>query len=295
MSEDTHTLSETVLARWSAAVAPCFDPDTVDAIPRQLGVALKALVPHDFTTLVILNRNAAPLVVHDEFTEDVEPVAFEQSPYVFDPPYQHLLAGTLPVTCRLRDLMPEGFEESDFFRYYYDHAEAFDDYLFNIPVGESSIFQVAMTRVGADCDFVDDECARFDAVEPIVTQAVRRFANLRRPELESAHRDANQFHRHLHYVIENFGSSLLTARERQVVAMSLKGYSDALTADRLSISTSTLRNHKKSIYRKLGVTSQGQVFGLLLEALALGPSGTGGMDPVATLLAARPGKMVPTG
>lgn len=287
--------SVAVLARWSAAIAPCFDPDAgLEILPR-LSAALKALVPHDFTTCVILSHDAAPLVIHSELSDEVEPIAFERSPYIFDPPYQRLLSGTLPATCRLRDLMPQGFEDSEFYRYYYSHVETFDDYLFNIPVSERSICQVAMTRVGADAAFSDEECASFDAVQPVVYRVVSRHTASRRRELNVAHRNANTFHRHLNQVLDEFGSSLLTERERDVVRLSLRGYSDSLAADRLNISTSTLRNHKKSIYRKFGVSSQGQVFGLLLEALALNPGETRGTDPVSVVLAARQGEMVPIG
>lgn len=295
MDQESRIAQDTDLARWSEAIAACFDPDASAEIPTRLAVALKALVPHDFTTCVVLNRNTAPLVIHDEFTDEVEPIAFERSPYVFDPPYQHLLAGTLPITCRLRELMPDGFEQSDFYRYYYDHVASFDDFLYNIPVGRGSIVQVALTRIGSDCDFDEHECAILVAVEPLVSQSVGCYIATQSQDIASHDNRADALHDRLSAVVDNFGSSVLTQRERQVVGMLLKGFSDALAAERLVISTSTLRNHKKSIYRKLGVTSQGQVFSILLDALALDPEDIADWDPVPAVLAARRKKIARTG
>ena len=50
--------------------------------------------------------------------------------------------------------------------------------------------------------------------------------------------------------------AMLSRREREILAMIAKGESTSTVAVRLSISVSTVRNHLKSIYRKVGVTSQ---------------------------------------
>jgi DNA-binding NarL/FixJ family response regulator len=50
--------------------------------------------------------------------------------------------------------------------------------------------------------------------------------------------------------------ALLSRREREILGMIAKGESTSTVAVRLTISVSTVRNHLKSIYRKVGVTSQ---------------------------------------
>jgi DNA-binding NarL/FixJ family response regulator len=50
--------------------------------------------------------------------------------------------------------------------------------------------------------------------------------------------------------------AMLSRREREILGMIAKGESTSTVAVRLSISVSTVRNHLKSIYRKVGVTSQ---------------------------------------
>jgi DNA-binding CsgD family transcriptional regulator len=48
----------------------------------------------------------------------------------------------------------------------------------------------------------------------------------------------------------------LTARERQVARLAIKGLHDAEIADRLALSPHTVKHHLKAVYRKLGVRSR---------------------------------------
>jgi DNA-binding CsgD family transcriptional regulator len=57
----------------------------------------------------------------------------------------------------------------------------------------------------------------------------------------------------------------LTAREIEVVRLSLSGFSTRAIAERLEISFETVRAHKKHIYAKLGVSSQSELFALFYE------------------------------
>ena len=59
----------------------------------------------------------------------------------------------------------------------------------------------------------------------------------------------------------------LTAREIEVVRLSLSGFSTRAIAERLEISFETVRAHKKHIYAKLGVSSQSELFALFYEPL----------------------------
>jgi DNA-binding CsgD family transcriptional regulator len=48
----------------------------------------------------------------------------------------------------------------------------------------------------------------------------------------------------------------LTAREREVARLAIKGLRDAEIAERLSLSPHTVKHHLKAVYRKLGVRSR---------------------------------------
>lgn len=55
----------------------------------------------------------------------------------------------------------------------------------------------------------------------------------------------------------------LTPREREVLALLGRGHTSAFVAEKLVIAESTARSHRKNVYRKLGVKSREELFGLL--------------------------------
>ena len=61
------------------------------------------------------------------------------------------------------------------------------------------------------------------------------------------------------------GFAVLSAREREVVALILKGHSSKSIAGQLSIAVGTVKNHRKNIYRKLANTSQAALFARFLR------------------------------
>jgi DNA-binding CsgD family transcriptional regulator len=81
-----------------------------------------------------------------------------------------------------------------------------------------------------------------------------------------------------------FGSSLLSPREKSVLELMLRGYSGLASAEKLGIAIETLRRHRKSIYRKLDVNSQTDLFSLFINCLSyLGDAGVG--DPLSVYMA----------
>ena len=60
---------------------------------------------------------------------------------------------------------------------------------------------------------------------------------------------------------------MLTPRERDVVEYVLKGHSSEAIGSILGISAGTVRIHRKNIYTKLGINSQGALFSRFIEAL----------------------------
>jgi len=60
----------------------------------------------------------------------------------------------------------------------------------------------------------------------------------------------------------------LTSRERQIVIQLLDGSRTTLIAEEFRISVNTVRNHLKSIFRKLGVNSQAQLVRVLRQPRA---------------------------
>ena len=59
----------------------------------------------------------------------------------------------------------------------------------------------------------------------------------------------------------------LTPREREIVQLILKGYPTSLIAERLRVSRGTVKNHRRRIYEKLDITSERELFLMLIDAV----------------------------
>ena len=66
-------------------------------------------------------------------------------------------------------------------------------------------------------------------------------------------------------ILEDLFADKLTEREITICLLILKGYSSNDIAETLQITLGTVKNHRKSIYRKLEITSERELFVMLIE------------------------------
>ena len=72
---------------------------------------------------------------------------------------------------------------------------------------------------------------------------------------------------HIQQGYENFGTSYVSEREQEVLELLLRGYGADTSAEKLDISLETVRRHRKSIYKKLDVNSQADLFALFINVI----------------------------
>ena len=107
------------------------------------------------------------------------------------------------------------------------------------------------------------------SVFPFVASVVRRhWTNLGQQfgseaEVQGAQRPL----RDLSDDLGNFGAGILTVREREIAAFTLKGQSAESAGQILGISPGTVRIHRRNIYAKLQINSQGELFSRFLRTL----------------------------
>jgi DNA-binding CsgD family transcriptional regulator len=65
----------------------------------------------------------------------------------------------------------------------------------------------------------------------------------------------------------SFGDGILTAREREIVEHTLKGHSADAVGRILGIAAGTVRIHRRNIYAKLRISSQGELFSRFIQTL----------------------------
>jgi DNA-binding CsgD family transcriptional regulator len=260
--------------------------DTISAIgtpgfATSLVAALAHVVPFDYSVIFAYRGSARPIDLFDNFPAAKRRIFvddYQAGPYLLDPLFIARPEAWGPGPHRVADLAPDRFPQSQYFRSYYVQTGLSEEIAFFAPIEGKTRIVVSLMRDAARLPpFALRERKRLALVAPLVTAAARQnwkdveslFSgrDRRRPLEETENVLASAFHR--------FGEGRLTAREAQIVELVLKGNSSDAIGQRLGIATGTVRIHRKNIYMKLGISSQGELFSRFVASIPgnLGPDG----------------------
>ena len=190
--------------------------------------------------------------------------------YVLDPFYNALAKCAEKGLMPLREVIDEPIEENEYYCTYFSASGSIDEICFCSADGSDGYLLLSLSRRGDKGVFVTEEIDALRRVSPLVC-AVQRAAwsqlALSSKGAASIGTAEHFFHKHVEDTRRNFGKSLLTKREYEVLQLMLYGDSVRLMSKKLHISEGTTKVHRKSIYSKLKISSHVELFSLFLEAI----------------------------
>lgn len=236
--------------------------------PLRLDQCLRELVPYDTVLVNAYRGRRRPLLIHDDYPPQRREQGIERylsEAYLLDPFFTAVIDGLDHGAHRLRELAPDRFEASDYYRRYYRDLGLHDEVVFFAKVDSEVVIAVSLG---------------FGTQSPPLTrralQALRHLAPLVEVLLEEYWKwQGDQFQQRLaeqepvELAFASFGAGVLTAREQEIVRLLLAGHSTKSAARELDISDGTVKVHRKHIYQRLEVSSQSQLFRLFLDHVAL--------------------------
>ncbi|GAB3271397.1 helix-turn-helix domain-containing protein [Parahaliea aestuarii] len=163
------------------------------------------------------------------------------------------------------DIAPDNFSDSHYYALYYSSNGVIDHCGFLVETGDGTPLAISLERTPALHRFRPAERRELRGIADTVAALVRR--NWSEGLTRGTSGDGG-LHTQVEAVLEAFGSSRLTPRERDVVQRVLRGYPSKAVARELGISTQTEQVHRKNIYQKLGLSSHNELFSLFFDALA---------------------------
>lgn len=269
---------DTKLLALSDLVASCAGVTVSADFAAALVAGLRKLVPIDDATVLHYARGDLPTVVYCETPEARHSntmESFAAGTFLLDPFYQAANENRRFGLFRLQELAPAGFRDTEYYRNWYRNCGFSDECGYLIELGNDAFVNVAVGRL-AGRRFTPTQItvlrSILGAVDTVCSQHWAR---------ESSSGDG--LRRQLHLALDDFGSSLLTDRETQVINMILHGHSSKSVAERLGISAETVKLHRKHAYAKLEVSSQAELFYLFLDSLMSSPNYQGGDTLVSYL------------
>lgn len=266
---------------WNDSLAAAISAIGSSDFAAKLVAALVDVVPFNYSVIFAYSGSARPVDLFDDFPAAKRRIFvddYQAGPYLLDPLFIARPETFGPGPHRVADLAPDRFPQSQYFRSYYVQTGLSEEIAFFVPIHGETRVVVSLMRDAANLPpFALRERKRLALVAPLVIAASRqnwkdvesRFSGRgrQRPMAASDHVLASAFHR--------FGEGRLTAREAQIVELVLKGNSSDAIGKKLGIATGTVRIHRKNIYLKLGISSQGELFSRFVASIPgnLGPDG----------------------
>lgn len=247
----------------------------IDAIGTEqfgpaLSGALKEIAPFDYTVIFGFLGTAPPLDLFDDFPPQKRKIFvkdYQEGPYLLDPFYLACGNQVTPALYRIRDLAPDRFFQSEYFRNYYGRTGLAEEIGYFIQLDDNSVIVVSLMR--AEKPFSAREFRDLNECWPLVRAACQRhWGGLSaRFSANGADTSGASMHQNVALAFSNFGEGVLTPRERQVVEYTLKGHSADAVSRVLNISSGTVRIHKRNVYSKLRIKSQGELFSKFIDIL----------------------------
>lgn len=249
------------LARMTEAIGSA---DWFDAVLNLLGTVCAI----DSGGAMVYHRTQRPRRILHRFNpleRSLPEDAYLSGPYALDPHYQLFAAGAPTGVHWLRDIAPDDFFESEYYRVFYSQIGLSDSIELLWRINEDSALNIFIERSIRHSKFHESDLAAIHIVLPVIFASAAKHHEL---TAAASRRDTDSLtHRKVQSTIENFASSILTQRERQVLFYMISGYSSALTAQRLSTTEGTIKIHRKNIHRKLDIGSQAELFSLFINCI----------------------------
>lgn len=194
--------------------------------------------------------------------------------YLTDPFYLALERSATPYALGFHDLLDrDSFEETEFYRRHYAATGLVDEFCYSAFVETDSWLLLSFARSKESGRYSAEEVDHAKRLAPVVNAVLQSSWSglVKLSPLEPPSRKEEQLYDNLQRARSNFGKSILTDREFEVVQHMLRGYTIDTLAKRLSMAEGTAKVHRRNIYRKLDISSHAELFSLFLAVISSVP------------------------
>lgn len=254
-------------SQWHQAIADIIGLGNSKGIAAGLIAAIETVVTHEGTCLIAFHQDARPEVLHHTLEPAGQKHYLERylaGPYLLDPLYKLALRPSKPGLVRFREERPDRFRASEYYRQYCERTHLLDEMDYLTPISTKTTVVLVVGRRSRM--FSKAELSRLELMAPIVQASIRRIWDA---WISKKHSSAgnDEVHKRLGECLEKFGEAVLTVRERQISQLLLRGHSSKSIARELKIAPGTVMVHKRNMFSKLGISSQYELFAMLIDDL----------------------------
>ncbi len=248
-----HTTEE-ALARAITAIG------SANFVPRALDY-LRTVTSFEGCFLTLLDGNRPPLHLYDNVRDEFRSHVIDyylDGVYLLDPFFVIYRRDAPDGVFGLREVAPDRFAQSTYCRTYYSSIRLKDEVavMIGLPTGKHLFYSIG--RRSGEHKFSVRDMRRLRNLFPVFAAMNRRhFAqeSYATPEGE------------IDTAMKRFGAGELTDREREIAILVLNGHSSRSIAEVIGVTPGTVKIHRKNFYRKLGISTQSELFATFLASL----------------------------
>lgn len=240
-----------------------------DQLMKDLSKWLRSCVPHDNLTILAYFHDQSPMLLltdsqHPKVHKSIH-TSYVTGAYLLDP-FHDLHINQVPSgVYRLSKIAPDKFQSSRYFLDYYSDTTIIDEIGFVTYPSPSVSLHICLGRDGnSNTKFTASEISTARRIAPLVTALSE--SHWQSLTSTGKHIEKNTTVNLIEAVKQNHGISL-SSRQAEVAMFILQGHSSVSIGLKLGISYQTVKVFRKQLYRKCIISSQAELFGMMLPML----------------------------
>lgn len=224
-------------------------------------------VPFVGILLVLLDDRNRMVHIHDTARTQyrIQLDMYLDGVYQLDPFYTRFCQHRHEGAMLIRDVAPDRFNLTEYYRRFYRNIELQDEMAIFTDLQDGRFLFYSIGRRAQESRFRRRDLHAMERDLPVLSALGRQHFGGASYSTEQL--SGNVDERRLEYALERFGEPALTPREHEVATCILKGHSSKSLAREIDISPETVKIHRRNIYRKLGISSQSELFLKFLNTL----------------------------
>lgn len=237
-------------------------------------VLVKWLEKHiviDSSSAIYYNKKHSPKLLFENLNKDEKALfyaKFLDGAYVATPAYQGFMNEYCEGLYAWSQLIPIGFKHSQMYASYYEPSCIEDLSYFFINIEEAGCIQFCIGRHSPRKKFSNEERVFLASISLFVIALIKKhWQIILSKQVQDLPPLSSIVSERVGYLLDNFESEILTAREREIAKLVVTGHSSQSAADKLNISPGTERVHRAKLYAKLKLRSSSELFSYFLHQL----------------------------
>ena len=240
-----------------------FSAQTVDEFERLVVPFCSSAFSAQSVLVVLYHRTGMPEVSFRWIPDTTLQTTFDRNyckfGYLLDPFYKLALETDDWTACTLWEIAPDRFEVSGYNSGYFNATGMVDELGLVVRIDEDNAIHFSLGRNFGNRRFRAREVSKFCSLSKVLVPALKSV--LIRPT--SNIHNAGSTLEHQFLGLSGQQGKEISIRESEVASLIVQGHSSRAIGLKLGISTHTVKVHRRNLYKKLNISSQSELFGLL--------------------------------